>query len=74
MTTYLPLNLLHSVTVGKMSFTQTEHNCTDKQSVAAAAAMGGFVGGTVFGILATLLVGGIVLGAVGMKRKEKTRK
>ena len=68
---YLPFNLLHSVTVGKMPFIQTEP--TDEQSIAAVA-IWVFVGGTVFGILATLIVGGIVLGAVGMKRRETARK
>ena len=32
------------------------------------------MGGTVFGILATLIVGGIVLGAAGVKRKKNSQK
>ena len=44
-----------------------------EQSVTAAAT-GGFVGGAAFGSLVTLLVVGIVLGAVQLKRKETARK
>ena len=59
------------MTVGKTQFTQLEP--TNEPSVPVAA-IGIFIGGTVFGILATLLVGGIVLGAVGMKRRETAKK
>ena len=59
------------MTVGKTQFTQPEP--TNEPSVTEAA-IGVFVGGTVFGVLATLLVVGIVLGAVGIKRRETVRK
>ena len=59
------------MTVGKTQFTQPEP--TNEPSVTAVAIQG-FVGGTVFGILATLIVGGMVLGAVRMKEKETARK
>ena len=39
-----------------------------------AATIGVFVGGTVFGVLATLLVVGIVMGAVRMVKKEAHRR
>ena len=64
---YNTLHFLHSVTLEKTPFVQPEP--TPEQS-ATAATIGVFVGGTVFGVLATLLVGGIVMGAVRIARKE----
>jgi len=59
------------VTGGNTSFVQPEP--TPERS-ATAATIGGFVGGTVFGVLATLLVGGIVMGAIKLNRKERAKK
>ena len=67
----VPLHL-HLVTLQKIpAIVQPEP--TPEQS-ATAATIGGFVGGTVFGVLTTLLMGGIVMGAVRMVRKEAHRR
>ena len=68
---YNTSHFLHSVTLQKTPFVQPEP--TPEQS-ATAATIGVFVGGTVFGVLATLLVGGIVMGAVRIARKEAHRR
>ena len=68
---YNTLHLLHLVTLQKKPLVQPEP--TPEQS-ATATTIGVFVGGTVFGVLATLLVGGIVMGAVRMARKEAHRR
>ena len=65
------LHFLHSVTLQKILVVQPEP--THERS-ATAATIGGFVGGTVFGVLATLLVGGIVMGAVRIARKKADRR
>ena len=43
------------------------------QSVTAAA-IGGFVGGTVFGVLATFIVAGIIFAAVKMTLRQAARR
>ena len=68
---YLRINLFRSVTLKKIPFVQPEP--TKEQSMTMAT-IGVFVGGTAFGSLVTLLVVGIVLGAVQLKRKETARK
>ena len=54
----------------KLPFVKPEPKCD--QSVTAAA-IGGFVGGTVFGVLATL-VPGIIFAAVKMTLREAARR
>ena len=69
--TCISFHLPHSVTVEKIPLAQ--HEPTKEQSMTTVI-IGVFVGGTTFGSLATLLVVGIVLGAVQLKRKETARK
>ena len=63
----------HLVTLKKVSGTQSI-SIQGQSYCSTAEAIGIFVGGTVFGTLATLLVEGIVLGAVKMKQKEMKRR
>ena len=69
--TYILFHLLHSVTVKKLPLAQPEPT---KEQPMTTVIIGVFVGGAAFGSLATLLVVGIVLGAVQLKRKETARK
>ena len=68
---YLLINLFRSVTLKNIPFVHLEP--TKEQSVTMAT-IGVFVGGMALGGLATLLVVGIVFGAVKLKRKETARK
>ena len=54
-----------------MPFVEPDPKCD--QSVTAAA-IGGFVGGTGFGVLATLIVAGIIFAAVKMTVREAARR
>ena len=55
------------MTLEKTPFVEPEPKCD--QSVTAVA-IGIFVGGTVFGVLATLIVAGIIFAAVKMTLRE----
>ena len=59
------------MTLEKTPFVEPEPK--HDQSVIAAA-IGGFVGGTVFGVLATLIVEGMIFAAVKMTLREAARR
>ena len=65
------LNVCYAVTLEKTPFVEPDPKC---DQAVTAAAIGGFVGGMVFGVLATLIVAGIIFAVVKMTLREAARK